>query len=105
MVTTPVLAGTPLTFTIMADGSGGEFQFDVGSKTEKRKSRPPRPPVGRRLSSKLNEVHNGNDVADGFRPRTASMSAVDGGPPDSINCVRFACTFTKKNGERVSDLC
>ena len=96
---TAVVTGTPLTFTINADGSGGEFQVDTGSKPERRKSRPIRPPPPvRRLSAKLGD-QNGSEAVDGWlRSRTSSAPVLDPGPPDSISCVRFACTFTKKNG-------
>ena len=101
---TPVTTGTALTFTINADGTGGEFHFDAGSKSERRKSRPPRPPPPvRRLSSKpASEQQNGNEAVDGSgvsRPRTTSGVYLDGGPPDSISCMQFAVTFTKKNGQ------
>ena len=96
---TAFVTGTPLTFTINADGTGGEFQVDAGSKPERRKSRPIRPPPPvRRLSAKLGD-QNGSEAVDGWlRSRTSSAPVLDPGPPDSISCVRFACTFTKKNG-------
>ena len=96
--TTPVVAGTPLTFSINPDGSGGEFHVDLNSKIERRKSRPPRPPPpARRLSAKSDQS-NGSDGADGMRQRTASGLNLDFRPPDNIRCLQFACTFTKKNG-------
>lgn len=100
---TAVVTGTPLTFTINADGTGGEFQVDAGSKPERRKSRPIRPPPPvRRLSAKLGD-QNGSEAVDGWlRSRTSSAPVLDPGPPDSISCVRFACTFTKKNDNLVS---
>ena len=81
-----------------ADGSGGEFHIDgSSSKSEKRKSRPARPPPPqRRLSRPVSEIEG--EGVDGIRPRTTSTANTDSGPPDSISCVRFACTFTKKNG-------
>ena len=98
-VMTPVVTGTPVTFSINADGTGGEFHIDLSSKSEKRKSRPPRPPPPvRRLSNKYSEPQDGNEVVDGTRQRTTSGLNLDGGPPDSISCAQFACTFTKKNG-------
>lgn len=98
---TPVITGMPISFTMSADGSGGEFHIDLSSKPERRKSRPPRPPPpGRRLSGRpVSEIQNENEAVDGIRPRTTSVPNMDSGPPDSISCVRFACTFTKKNGE------
>ena len=96
---TPVVTGTPVTFNINADGTGGEFHFDLSSKAEKRKSRPPRPPPPvRRLSNKNSDQPDGNEVVDGMRQRTTSGLNQDSGPPDSISCAHFACTFTKKNG-------
>lgn len=99
--TTPVTTGTPLTFSINTDGSGGEFHIEFSSKSERRKSRPPRPPPPvRRLSSKpAGEQQNGNEAVDGIRQRTTSIPYMDSSPPDSISYVRFACTFTKKNGK------
>ena len=98
-VTTPVAAGTPITFTMNTDGSGGEFHIDLSSKLEKRKSRPPRPPPPvRRLSKPAGEGQGEMEAVDGFRQRSISVPNMDGGPPDSISCVRFACTFTRKNG-------
>ena len=99
---TPVTAGMPISFTMNADGTGGEFHVDASSsKSEKRKSRPPRPPPpGRRHSAKhANEIQIEGDTVDGLRPRAISIPNMDSGPPDSISCVRFACTFTKKNGK------
>ena len=97
-VSTPVTAGVPISFTMNADGSGGEFHIDgSSSKSEKRKSRPARPPPPqRRLSRPVSEIEG--EGVDGIRPRTTSTANTDSGPPDSISCVRFACTFTKKNG-------
>lgn len=101
-VSTPVTAGMPISFTMSADGTGGEFHIDISSsKSEKRKSRPPRPPPpGRRLSARpASEIQIESEAVDGIRPRTTSVPNMDSGPPDSISCVRFACTFTKKNGK------
>ncbi|XP_015759127.1 PREDICTED: syntaxin-binding protein 5-like [Acropora digitifera] len=93
--TTPIQTGTPLTFSVNSDGTGGEFHVDINSKSERRKSRPVRPPPPvRRLSNKS----DGSDVTDGARQRTASGVNLELRPPDSINCLQFACTFTKKNG-------
>ena len=103
---TPVTAGMPISFTMNADGTGGEFHIDVSSsKSEKRKSRPSRPPPpARRLSSRpVSEIEG--EAVDGIRPRTTSIVNMDSGPPDSISCVRFACTFTKKNGKLPALLC
>ena len=96
--TTPVTSGMPVTFSINADGSGGEFHVDVSSKLEKRKSRPARPPPPLRRPSHKGEQTNGNEAVDGLRQRMASGANLDSGPPDSISCTQFACTFTKKNG-------
>lgn len=102
-VTTPVtvaMPGIPVSFTMTADGSAGEFSIDLSSKNEKRKSRPPRPPPpGRRLSRPISDAQSDSEAVDGIRNRALSVLNMDGGPPDSITCVRFACTFTKKNGE------
>ena len=93
--TTPIQTGTPLTFSMNSDGTGGEFHVDINSKSERRKSRPVRPPPPvRRLSNKS----DGSDGTDGARQRTASGVNLELRPPDSINCLQFACTFTKKNG-------
>ena len=93
--TTPIQTGTPLTFSVNSDGTGGEFHVDINSKSERRKSRPVRPPPPvRRLSNKS----DGSDGTDGARQRTASGVNLELRPPDSINCLQFACTFTKKNG-------
>ncbi|XP_068755727.1 syntaxin-binding protein 5-like isoform X2 [Montipora capricornis] len=100
--TTPVVAGTPLTFSINPDGSGGEFHVDLNSKIERRKSRPPRPPPpARRLSAKSDQS-NGSDGADGLRQSKASGLSLDFRPPDNISCLQFACTFTKKNDNLIS---
>lgn len=102
-VTTPVSTGTPITFTMNTDGSGGEFHIDVSSKSERRKSRPPRPPPPvRRLSKPGSDGQGESDAIDGIRQRTSSSVNMDGGPPDSISCVRFACTFTRKNDNLIS---
>ena len=99
-VTTPVTTGTPITFTMNTDGSGGEFHVDLSSKSERRKSRPPRPPpLARRLSKAGGDGQGENDAVDGIRQRSSSVANMDSGPPDSISCVRFACTFTRKNGK------
>ena len=99
-VTTPVTTGTPITFTMNTDGSGGEFHVDLSSKSERRKSRPPRPPpLARRLSKASGDGQGESDAVDGIRQRSSSVANMDSGPPDSISCVRFACTFTRKNGK------
>ena len=99
-VTTPVTTGTPITFTMNTDGSGGEFHVDLSSKSERRKSRPPRPPpLARRLSKAGGDGQGESDAVDGIRQRSSSVANMDSGPPDSISCVRFACTFTRKNGK------
>lgn len=97
--TTPIQTGTPLTFSVNSDGTGGEIHVDINSKSERRKSRPVRPPPPvRRLSNKS----DGSDGTDGARQRTASGVNLELRPPDSINCLQFACTFTKKNDNLIS---
>ena len=82
--------GAPIEFTIPEERTKG---------TEKKKPRPPRPPPpSKRNSKSAMEYQNGNDTVDGSRHRTLS-SCDSGGPPDSIQCMCFAYTFTKKNGK------
>lgn len=98
----PVTVGMPISFNMSADGGGGEFHIDLSSsKSEKGKTRPPRPPPpSRRHSNRpASEIQIEGDAEDGLRLRTTSLANTDSGPPDSISCVRFACTFTKKNGK------
>ena len=98
----PVTVGMPISFNMSADGAGGEFHIDLSSsKSEKGKTRPPRPPPpSRRHSNRpASEIQIEGDAEDGLRLRTTSVANMDSGPPDSISCVRFACTFTKKNGK------
>ena len=92
----------PISFTLPVDETGVGSHGNVSSsKSDRGKSRPPRPPPPqRRLSGRpVSEIQSDNEAVDGIRPRTISVANMDSGPPDNISCVRFACTFTKKNGK------
>ncbi|KAL9968678.1 hypothetical protein ACROYT_G020796 [Oculina patagonica] len=68
--TMPVTTGMPISFTMNADGSGGNSTLILTQNLREGKAAP--------------------------------LDHLPRGPPDSISCVRFACTFTKKNDNLIS---
>lgn len=104
---TPATPGTPISFTLNLEAGGGlDFSEATVSKLEKKRNKPtrPAPPMVRSKSQvKAGDSSNGGDLSDGgaiLRQRTSSYpSSGDGGPPDTVQCTQFACTYTKKNGE------
>ncbi|KAK3741611.1 hypothetical protein QZH41_006977 [Actinostola sp. cb2023] len=105
---TPITPGTPLSFTLSMDPSGGlDFSETTIQKLEKRRSKPARPPPPIRTKSKVDEASNGNDVTEGAMHtkvhRTVSYpSTASVGPPDTVQCTKFACSYTKKNDNWIS---
>ncbi|XP_031573788.1 syntaxin-binding protein 5-like isoform X2 [Actinia tenebrosa] len=106
---TPGTPGTPISLTLNLEAGGGlDFSEATVNKLEKKRNKPPRPapPMVRSKSqAKSGDPPNGAESSEGgagSRQRASYPSSGDGGPPDTVQCTKFAYTYTKKNDNWIS---